>query len=177
MQKKYSFLADNLALMEIRKHQWIESEKQKREIGFATAAVDWIKKYGHTWKLARIGTNQNNDVLLERRRYRRFALTLPLEISSEGVIVKTQTCDISLIGISCQTRIDLDMFSEPEVRLTFSGTNSRESVKFKAKILRCTKQPSLFGGNAYTSVLILDESARDFLRERREVLDHQSASA
>ena len=42
MYSNYSFLRDELALEEIRKHKWIESEKQQKEVGFATAAVDWI---------------------------------------------------------------------------------------------------------------------------------------
>jgi hypothetical protein len=47
--KKYPFLKDELAINEIRKHKWIESEKAGQEIGFATAAVDWINKYGEAW--------------------------------------------------------------------------------------------------------------------------------
>ena len=46
----YSFLKDELALNEIRKHKWIESEKCGCEIGFATAAFDWIKRYGYAFK-------------------------------------------------------------------------------------------------------------------------------
>ena len=46
MNRNYPFLKDELALMEIRKHKWIESEKKGCEIDFATAALDWIKKYG-----------------------------------------------------------------------------------------------------------------------------------
>jgi hypothetical protein len=45
----YSFLRDDLARTEIYKHKWIESEKAGREIGFATAAFDWITKYGDLW--------------------------------------------------------------------------------------------------------------------------------
>ena len=50
----YSLLRDELALTEIRKHKWIESEKLGREIGFATAAVDWIEKYGEAFKRHRL---------------------------------------------------------------------------------------------------------------------------
>ncbi len=46
---RYSYLKDEFALDEIRKHKWIESEKAGCEIGFATAAVDWIKKHGEQW--------------------------------------------------------------------------------------------------------------------------------
>ncbi|MEW5894262.1 MAG: hypothetical protein AB1650_00645 [Candidatus Omnitrophota bacterium] len=51
--EKYSFLNDDYAQFEIRKHKWIISEKAGHEIGFATAAVDWIKNYGDTWKFYR----------------------------------------------------------------------------------------------------------------------------
>jgi len=46
---QYSFLKDELALEEIRRHKWIESEKRNEEVGFATAALDWIEKYGEQW--------------------------------------------------------------------------------------------------------------------------------
>ena len=49
MKKQYSFLKDELAITEIRKHKWIESEKAGCEIGFATAAYDWVTKYGEAW--------------------------------------------------------------------------------------------------------------------------------
>jgi len=49
MTIKYSFLKDELAVNEIRKHKWIESEKAGQEIGFATAAFDWISRYGEAW--------------------------------------------------------------------------------------------------------------------------------
>ena len=49
MTIKYPFLKDELAVNEIRKHKWIESEKAGREIGFATAAFDWITQYGEAW--------------------------------------------------------------------------------------------------------------------------------
>ena len=49
----YSILLDKYALCEIRKHKWIQSEKCGQEIGFATAALDWIDKYGVTWRFYR----------------------------------------------------------------------------------------------------------------------------
>lgn len=48
--KNYSILSDNYALFEIRKHKWIQSEKAGQEIGFPSAAVEWIKNYGDSWK-------------------------------------------------------------------------------------------------------------------------------
>jgi hypothetical protein len=50
MDKSYNYLKDPRVLDEIRKHKWIESEKSNREIGFASAAVEWIIKYGPQWK-------------------------------------------------------------------------------------------------------------------------------
>ncbi len=49
MKKNYSVLRDHMALEEIRKHKWIESEKIGQEIGFATAALDGVTKHGNDW--------------------------------------------------------------------------------------------------------------------------------
>jgi hypothetical protein len=49
MRKIYPFLNDQLARQEIYKHKWIESEKAGREIGFASAAYDWISQHGQAW--------------------------------------------------------------------------------------------------------------------------------
>lgn len=49
MKTDYPFLQDTQARHEIYKHKWIESEKAGREIGFASAALDWISRYGETW--------------------------------------------------------------------------------------------------------------------------------
>lgn len=52
-QKNYSILSDEYARYEIRKHKWFQSEKVGYEIGFATAAIDWIKNYGDAWRFYR----------------------------------------------------------------------------------------------------------------------------
>ena len=49
MKNEYPFLKDQLARQEIYKHKWIESEKAGREIGFASAALDWISRHGKAW--------------------------------------------------------------------------------------------------------------------------------
>ncbi len=49
MFEKSPFLINEEMREEIRKHKWIESEKQGHDIGFATAAIDWIKKHGEEW--------------------------------------------------------------------------------------------------------------------------------
>ncbi len=68
MKTSYSFLKDELALIEIRKHKWIESEKLGQEIGFATAAYDWINKYGYAWKQFRLDVEDSKNVFIERRQ-------------------------------------------------------------------------------------------------------------
>jgi hypothetical protein len=69
MNIRYSFLKDELAIQEIRKHKWIESEKQGNEIGFATAAVDWINKYGNLWLQYRLhGHNKENSEAIHSSR-------------------------------------------------------------------------------------------------------------
>ncbi len=37
------------ALGEIARHQWIESEKAGRDIGFETASEDWLKRFSKAW--------------------------------------------------------------------------------------------------------------------------------
>ena len=37
------------ALEEIARHQWIESEKAGRDVGFETAAEDWLKRFSKAW--------------------------------------------------------------------------------------------------------------------------------
>ena len=50
MDKSYNYLKDPRVLDEIRRHKWLESEKAKKEIGFASAAVEWIVKHGPQWR-------------------------------------------------------------------------------------------------------------------------------
>lgn len=65
MEKHYSFLKDESALFEIRKHKWLISEKAGREIGFASAALDWIKNYGDTWRFYRFSKLYNAESHME----------------------------------------------------------------------------------------------------------------
>ena len=36
----------NAQIREIEKYTWIESEREKRDIGFQRAAFEWIARYG-----------------------------------------------------------------------------------------------------------------------------------
>jgi len=42
-------LQNRLVLEEIARHQWIESEKAGRDIGFEFAAEDWLKRFSKAW--------------------------------------------------------------------------------------------------------------------------------
>ena len=50
MKKRFSFLKNQRALAEIRKYRWVKSKELGQEVGFATAALDWIKQHGQSWK-------------------------------------------------------------------------------------------------------------------------------
>ena len=50
MKTNYSFLKDELALTEIRKHKWIESEKLGKDIGWEQARQEWLAKHFPAWK-------------------------------------------------------------------------------------------------------------------------------
>ncbi len=65
---RYPFLRDERALEEIRKHKWIESEKRGQEIGFATAAVEWVGKYGEQWLRSRSVRAASSDIFAGRRK-------------------------------------------------------------------------------------------------------------
>jgi hypothetical protein len=72
MEKTYSFLKDELVLQEIRKHKWLESEKAGYEIGFASAAYDWICRFGNDYLNHQISLSQERmhilqDALIERK--------------------------------------------------------------------------------------------------------------
>lgn len=44
---------------EIMRYKWIESEKEGRDIGEETAAMEWIEKYGSIWRAERESLEKN----------------------------------------------------------------------------------------------------------------------
>jgi len=42
-------LKDKRAVEEIRRHQWLESEKVGYDIGFNSASEDWLKRFSKAW--------------------------------------------------------------------------------------------------------------------------------
>ena len=83
MEKEYSFLSDERAIAEIRKHKLAESQKANREIGFATAALDWIKRFGEDWKRNHLKENKNCTASFERKEFRHHKVNLEIEGDKE----------------------------------------------------------------------------------------------
>jgi hypothetical protein len=102
MKERYSYLNDPRALAEIRKHKWIESQKQGAEIGFASAAVDWIHKYGEAWRHIHNEGDLNAGIFLERRRYRRFRLKGSVRLVSGNETILAEPLDLSFFGLLCR---------------------------------------------------------------------------
>jgi|GEM_PF-3105578 len=103
MKDTYSYLKDPRALAEIRKHKWLRSQEESREIGFASAAVDWIKKYGEEWKRVHVKSQEEGEYLVERRKYRRFQLKCMVELLKNNALQIAEAVDISFQGLLCRT--------------------------------------------------------------------------
>lgn len=173
MANEYSFLKDELAVVEIRKHKWIESEKRGYEVGFATAAIDWIKKYGSTWKQFRFpGTSPH--ALSEKRQHRRFPVQFPVQLSCDTTRFSCETKDVSLIGLSCSLPESLPPDATADVTILIKGKNRPKSrFQFKSRISRI-HQP--VGQKGYHVFLPFNEEVRDYLRANAEILNNVSLS-
>lgn len=82
--KRFNYLQHNAAVEEILKHKWIESKKAGRDIGFVSAAMDWIKCHGESWRKSKgffeIPHQEAAGGFDERRRYRRLCVCWPVKI-------------------------------------------------------------------------------------------------
>ena len=178
MDINYSFLKDELAILEIRKHKWIESEKCGHEIGFATAAVDWIKKYGHDWKLYRLGIQNEQNVFSEKRQYRRFRHQVPVHLLIKNQPFSTYTSDINLVGLNCIIPRHFSPETETEVTVLFHAPQNlyrQSSFNFKSKILRISKLKNGDGPSRYSIFIAFNEEARDYLRIHLKDIEHQGS--
>jgi len=117
----YKYLDDPRALAEIRKHQWIESQKQNRPIGFASAAVDWITRFGEEWKEKHV--YRDYRVFIERRKYRRFKVDFLLRTIRDNTRLTAQTVNISFFGLLFTTAHQLAKGKELCVNLASRQDN------------------------------------------------------
>lgn len=168
MRQKYSFLQDELALIEIRKHKWLESEKQKREIGFATAAMEWIQKYGEGWLQARLKNSAAQNLFVEKRSHRRFKRALAVTIKSPHQQFAGYTHDISLVGLSCTMPASVAEGLPTEIALAFPGKNgASSSLQFKSRIRKVLPSQK----NEYRVFVPFTDSVRDYLRANVDILN------
>lgn len=161
-KKKYSFLDDPRALAEIRKHKWIQSQKEKREIGFATAAIDWIDKYGEQWKKIHTRHKNSNSVFIERRKLRRFSLDMPAKLVKDGCNFLADIINISLFGLLCRTKDLIYLGNEVDVYLALDA-NEPLRLRCRATVERCltTKQ------RQYELFLKFDQSSQEQIENSR----------
>lgn len=198
MKEKFNYLQHQDAVNEILKHKWIESEKAKRNIGFATAAFDWIKNYGQEWKKANNiidGHNDNLQELSERRNYRRFKINLSAKILFQDLALvaeikelnhrgATLICNVSFIQ---GAHIDIIMrgenkFSSPSVtRRSFPPeadahwAQEREAgftdVRLKAKVIRSLPYKSSQNQTAdYLITTLFDENTQRIIIDNKKEL-------
>ncbi len=128
MQDAYPYLKDPRAIDEIRKHKWIESQKAGREIGFASAAVDWIKKYGKQWKKIYSKEFKDKSIFLERRRYRRFKLDCLAELIKNNILILADVVNINFFGLLCKTDEYLQMGTKIGVHLLCERSIEKELI-------------------------------------------------
>jgi len=133
MQKRFNYLQHEGAVREILKHKWIESQKLGRDIGFVTAAHDWITKYGESWqKIHNQQAPQKDSQLIERRKYRRFKINIPITIRTDNLEFESRATALNHIGIDFLSDISLVTGSLIEIVIPFK-INSFDAPTNKAK--------------------------------------------
>ena len=115
MKDNYPYFRDPRALDEIRKHKWIESQKQGREIGFATAALDWIKKHGAQWKEIHADQAKDNRIFIEQRKQRRIKLNQLIKLVKNNVTILAEGINISFFGVMCRASKFLSLGSTMDI--------------------------------------------------------------
>ena len=167
MSTRYSFFRDDLALNEIRKHKWIESEKKGEDIGFATAALDWIRRYGNAWKQFCLGLNDPQRLLVEKRHYRRFPCRFPIQLTiDENTNLECRTDNISLIGLCCTVPSSFPHNASTEVIIRFWEERTpipKWRFQFKSRIAR-VKKLATGADPRYHIFIPFTEEVRDYLR-------------
>jgi len=163
MHKDYSFLQDELALIEIRKHKWLESQKQRCEIGFATAAVDWIKKYGDEFKNFRLASRNPGKWFEEKRLYRRFSYKVPINLALAGSTVTGYTTDFNLIGMSCTLSQEFNEDQSTDITIDFRNflQNPVSILRFRSRVARAVKSVD---SSEYKVFIPFSETIRNYLR-------------
>lgn len=172
MKANYSFLKDELAIMEIRRHKWIESQKRGAEMGFASAAIDWINKYGNDWLIARLDSKDEDNLFMEKRVYRRVDRRIPLQIRIHQDRYISHTKDINLVGLSCVLSKEQIPQSKAKVMIDFGHKNLRNNKTciFESKIERVSQVKAVDNHTYYKVFLPFPEDVRNYLRINKELI-------
>ena len=147
MEKEFLYLKNPLALTEINKHRWIESEKIGKDIGFLIAAGDWINKYGESWRKAQDIECRDSNFLVERRQLRRFNKDIRVLIIDKGGLSITKAINLSLFGLLCKAPSGFTLGSKARLQLSFISE----------------------GGDSFTCICTTYRITRDFESGKYEV--------
>ena len=181
MKLSYSFLKDELALLEIRKHKWLESEKLGREIGFATAACDWIHQYGEAWKQFRLNIQAPKNIFAERRRHRRFPLNFPLQLKTGQNHLASYTNDLNLVGLSCTIPVFIPENTEIQMTIQLNNKDIPQKPKakfqFSSRVVRISHSKEKESNICYEVFLPFTEQVRDYLRNCAPLVEDGSLQA
>lgn len=161
MKDKYPYLKDPRALAEIRKHKWIESQKAETEVGFASAAVDWVKKYGEEWKKVHAQEYWNGEIFIERRKYRRFKLQGMVKLVKDGISIFAEPIDLSFFGLLCKTSEGLPLGSNIKARMSFKLQQNKKDLECFCRIERV----AFMGLNRYDIFLNFNECCQKKIKE------------
>lgn len=138
MEKEFVYLKNPIALKEINKHRWIESEKIGRDIGFLIAAVDWINKYGELWRKTQDTEYRDSNFIVERRQLRRFNKDIRVLIINKDGLLITKAINLSLFGLLCKAPGGFTLGSKARLHLSFisEGESSFTCIGMAYRITR-----------------------------------------
>ena len=111
----------------------------------------------------------NNKRSGEKRKYRRFVLNLPLEISTPGFHVLTKTKNISSSGIYCQVNRYIPLRTKLNIMMKLSffvdGQKVRKTVNCPAEVIRIEPQSKRDTANYHIGIAFsgIEEKSRNFI--------------
>ncbi len=170
---RYSFLKDEIALEEIRKHKWIESEKYGREIGSATAALDWIKNHGEQWLRSRDARVAAADIFAERRTYRRFPRRIPVRLKVDDTYISSCTNEINFLGFSCASSQYIPEHTPIEITLDLEDRVSarrKVNLRFESRVRRVSPSEKQAQNECHEIFLPFDDQIKNYLRQNIDIL-------
>ena len=160
MRDTYPYLKDPRVLAEIRRHKWIESQKAQEEIGFASAAIDWIDKYAESWKKAHGEYGAGRELFLERRRYRRFKLHGEVSLMDNDISFAVEPLDFSFCGILCRADHRLSQGKSIMTRLSVLSHQKKSDLSCRGKVERVVE----VGSKRYDLFLSFDEAGQEIIK-------------